>query len=78
MKKYNSNFILLTYIRLIFDKGIEEEEEKNKLTDSMPQHFPEEMAKAKIFYLCLISAKISAYIGIFTDYQKISGICIDG
>ena len=35
---------------LDFDKGREEEKE-NKFRDSMPRHFPEEMAEAKTTFI---------------------------
>ena len=62
-----------------FDKGIEEEKkkkeeekEKEKLSDSMPRHFPEEMAEAKIgsnvgFQNTLILNKIHWFLMIFCE-----------
>ena len=44
---------------------VEEKKEEEKLSDSMPRHFPEEMAKAKIIILGL-KANIYNILGILS------------
>ena len=42
-------------LKLTEEKKKKNEKEKKKLSDSMPRHFPEEMAKAKIIILGIIA-----------------------